>query len=451
MTVAIEPGHALMLPLHARIMHRGLALHYTIDVAESTPPDSAVFALGNVRNGLTSDRYRPNAAVWSIEMDLDGGARQVSCVCVGSPGVFAADQTYALEYRTVAGAWVKVGEVTPIDGSPIMFLFATKLATALRLSGRRIRNLLSFSEQFENVAFTKIGGDVAANVGTAPDGAFTADSFVEDTSSGEHYIDRNFSVVSGATYTISTRVKQFSGTRRFRLQTFFNIGQNAVGLNLETGVLSVVASASIVASGVVPLGDGWFRVWMTMTATGTGNAIFRSQLNNGVSNFYLGDGSSGVLFSGIQLNEGVLMPYQATPLATLDQGKPDIYNIMIGNPLVMQRPFYAGFAPSAGNRMTEVIGNLSRTGELLGRSVKRTTLMADYQWRTLSYDWVVANLYGSAGLIQSVEAKQAYVAWRPGLTGNVDYCMRCTTSAPQSEGTKDQWLFAMNAEVHAYE
>jgi hypothetical protein len=137
---------------------------------------------------------------------------------------------------------------------------------------------------------------------------------------------------------------------------------------------------------------------------------------------------------------------------TVDRGVlPEIGVVRVGAPLVFERPFYAGFSPAAMSRGTEVIGNMSRTGELLGRSIKRTILREEYPWQNLSYDWVRANLDGPRGVIQSVEARAAFIAWRPSEADDASYIMRASPGVPQASGSRDLWSFSMSAEVYAYE
>lgn len=137
----------------------------------------------------------------------------------------------------------------------------------------------------------------------------------------------------------------------------------------------------------------------------------------------------------------------------VDRGAlPEIGVVRIGDPLVFERPFYAGFTPARMNRATEVLGNISRTGELLGRSVKRTTLSEGYQWSNLTYAWVRENLDGPAGVIQSLETEPAFMAWRPEIVASdVSYLMRAQVSPPQPMGMRDLWSFSMSAEVYSYE
>lgn len=130
---------------------------------------------------------------------------------------------------------------------------------------------------------------------------------------------------------------------------------------------------------------------------------------------------------------------------------PEIAVGWLGNALVFERPFYGGFTVPRMDRNTQIMGNISGTGELLGRSKKRTTLSASYSWSNLTYDWVRANLDGPNGLIQSAESEPLFVAWRPSETQDVDYLMRAQVQAPRAAGSRDLHSFGMSGEAYAYE
>ena len=117
----------------------------------------------------------------------------------------------------------------------------------------------------------------------------------------------------------------------------------------------------------------------------------------------------------------------------------------------MERPFYGGNTPTRLSRMTEVIGNISGSGELLGRSKKRTTLNSSYAWNNLTYSWVRTNLDGPTGLIQSVETEPFFIAWRPSETEDVDYVMQAEVTPPQALGIRDLYSFSISGTVHSYE
>lgn len=130
---------------------------------------------------------------------------------------------------------------------------------------------------------------------------------------------------------------------------------------------------------------------------------------------------------------------------------PEIGVFRVGTALKMQRTFYGGASIGRMNRVTEIVANVSGSGELLGRSKKRTILTAPYQWENLTYDWVRANLDGPSGLIQSAEVNPLFVAWRPSETQDVDYVMRAQAELPVAQGQANLWSFSMSAEAHAYE
>lgn len=130
---------------------------------------------------------------------------------------------------------------------------------------------------------------------------------------------------------------------------------------------------------------------------------------------------------------------------------PEVGVFRVAKALQMERPFYGGFAPTPMSRNTEVRGNLSGSGQLLGRSKERTTLSSSYTWKNLSYDWVVANLGGKNGLIISVEDEPVFIAWRPFDVGDCDYVMNPKTSSPQAQGVRDLFDFSMSGDALAYE
>jgi len=158
------------------------------------------------------------------------------------------------------------------------------------------------------------GGVVVANQITAPDGSL-ADFFREDTSNGEHYAgDRTATVTAGTLYTWAFYAKLglTGGARRVCVRTGLQGPANVI-FDLETGSSTVLAP--VVSSGISSAGNGWWRCWIVYTPTGTGTALFRQQLANGVSTVYTGDGTSGLFFWGAQLEVGAF-PTSYIPTTT---------------------------------------------------------------------------------------------------------------------------------------
>lgn len=133
-------------------------------------------------------------------------------------------------------------------------------------------NLITYSEQFNNAAFFKAGGSsITANSVTAPDGTLTADTLTGDgTQIG--YLDRGWAYTSGLSYTLSCYLKaNASTTINFSL---YGIHFNSGGSNiLATFDLSAVsASSNATSTGIIPVGNGWYRCFMTQTATTTSSS-----------------------------------------------------------------------------------------------------------------------------------------------------------------------------------
>jgi hypothetical protein len=172
------------------------------------------------------------------------------------------------------------------------------------------RNLLTWTEQFDNAAWSKTRSSISANAAVAPDGTTTADKIVEDSSaSTDHRIQQTASIGSSAV-TASVYIKAAERTLAYiRIDdasttktAWFNLSNGTVG-SVDTGF-----SASI-----SDVGNGWYRCVVTYAAPGattSGVVVFGPATING-SRTYTGDGTSGILLWGAQLELGsVATDYQ---------------------------------------------------------------------------------------------------------------------------------------------
>ena len=173
-------------------------------------------------------------------------------------------------------------------------------------------NLLTYSEQFDDAAWTKSRLTITANTVVAPDGTLTGDKLVEDTGTGSHTVRNATSVTitSGDTLTASVFAKAAEGA-----YVIVGIGDGGVNIsrttfNLSNGSVLTSTTAAANVSAPIPVitsvGNGWYRCAVTATVTGVTEAqlwIFKGSNASGAAS-YTGDGYSGIYIWGAQLEEG---------------------------------------------------------------------------------------------------------------------------------------------------
>lgn len=176
-------------------------------------------------------------------------------------------------------------------------------------------NLLTYSEDFGNAAWTKTAVTVSSDFTYAPDGTLSGDKIVEDTSSNYHYLQSSsYSVTSGTTYTQSFFVKAAGRTTGYlQFVAGGGFGSGSVPFDL---VAKTVTPNGAATGTITDVGNGWFRITLTQTASSS-SATARAQLALQNAS-YVGDGYSGIYVWGAQLEANSASPssYVATSGAT---------------------------------------------------------------------------------------------------------------------------------------
>ena len=168
-------------------------------------------------------------------------------------------------------------------------------------------NLFRNSQKFTQQWTTDSTGTITIDHAEAPNGTTTANRFVESTGTSSHTI-RQALTVSG-TYTVSAHFKELPGSaKRYGVIRIHGVGSTApiAFFDLGNGTVSGSGGTNIISTSITDVGNGWFRCSMTANEpllSGDGIQIGVTNVSGSFSS-YAGDGTSGLLIWGTQLEEG---------------------------------------------------------------------------------------------------------------------------------------------------
>jgi hypothetical protein len=180
-------------------------------------------------------------------------------------------------------------------------------------------NLLLRSEELETT-WGSNNYTITSNLTAAPDGANTADKLIRNTLDATAPVSQNVTVSASTAYTLSLYAKA-AEWGKIGLREGSTTG-NYVTFDLAT---ASVVSTQIATGSIASVGNGWFRLTMTMTTSG-GQSSYGVRViplppsyTSGTPNYsFAGDGTSGLFIWGAQLEAGAsATSYIPTTTATV--------------------------------------------------------------------------------------------------------------------------------------
>ena len=181
-------------------------------------------------------------------------------------------------------------------------------STATTYNNTSVRNLLGFSEAFDNAAWSKNNASIVTGAQANPvNGLFNGQKFMEDTVNAQHILSLASAALPANTPVTMSVYAKAAGRQWLRLQP---ASGSQAWFDIQNGVLGTV-QAGVTAS-ITSVGNGWYRCSATTAYVNQTNYIFLANANNATS--YTGDGNSGIYIYGAQLsNSASLDPYVPTP------------------------------------------------------------------------------------------------------------------------------------------
>lgn len=181
----------------------------------------------------------------------------------GEVGVWYDPQDFSSLFQDSAGTTPVTAVEQPVG------LMLDKSKSAVGTNGAYRWNLLTYSEQFDDAAWTKTGVSVTANQTAATNSTTTADLLSKNSGVTTAKIVQTTTVTTSGAHTFSVEIKADTG-RWVGLQLEYvasGVGNNVAWFDLQNGVVGT-KQTNLAASSITSLGNGWYRI----SASGTPNA-----------------------------------------------------------------------------------------------------------------------------------------------------------------------------------
>ncbi len=183
-------------------------------------------------------------------------------------------------------------------------------------------NLLTFSEQIDNAAWTKTNTTITANATTAPDGQLTMDFVKETSATAAHEVTHAGTVTASA---CNLSVFAAPAGRNFLRLLFTDSGATSYSAFFDLSLGRVFSIGAGATAAIQAYDDGNFRCSIQFTPAAGAGTVKATISTDGSTTSYAGNTALGIYLWGADLkNAASAGPYIATTNATRAVSAPDV-------------------------------------------------------------------------------------------------------------------------------
>ena len=165
-------------------------------------------------------------------------------------------------------------------------------------------NLIAYSSEFSNSAWSKLRATVLTSSTIAPDNG-AADKLVATSVNGTHLLTQPIMPIGASDYSVSFFIKTGGlGKSIVQIGTFSSqTNPNPVTIDLVSGVIT--SANDLTRCGILPLSDDWYFVWTSSTTTSSPSNILAACLlaDQSGNTTFTGNDVDGVFLWGAKLEK----------------------------------------------------------------------------------------------------------------------------------------------------
>lgn len=245
-------------------------------------------------------RNASNAAQWGTKAGKLLGAAEIDYVSTELTNRFSP-AAFDVTRATTATRVNPSGLIESVQANVPRICYLNDAKGELLVEPQRT-NLLRYSEQFDNAAYTKTNSTITANAIAAPDGTTTADKLIADATNNFHWVEQQITSTGGSTYAISVFAQAAEYDYLYIQGT--TLSEAGVWFNLSTGSIETSVGTTLASSRIENYGSGIYKCSIVF-AGAAANQIIRFGVSNADNvRTFTGDATSGIYIWGGQAESG---------------------------------------------------------------------------------------------------------------------------------------------------